>query len=180
MPLSTLGCAVGEDGNLLDVTHIDFYNDPADLVPISSPSTRAAIVKVSSNLDSYITCTRPTHAPSDLIPNSCCSTHISHPSEKAKMAMDANPDSTVAAGAKHQAEVSLKCTNAHCHPYMKAFTDESGEDSIPTEAEAGGVSESESGGDVDDDEDEDAEAAYLDTKALGDADHLVCDFQFFS
>ena len=94
--------------------------------------------------------------------------------------MDANPDSTVAAGAKHQAEVSLEHTNACHHPCMKAFTDESGEDSIPTEPEAGGVSESESGGDVNEDEDEYAEAAYLDTKALRDADHLVCDFQFFS
>ena len=63
---------------------------------------------------------------------------------------------------------------------LTAFTDGSGEDSIPTEAGAGGVGESKSGSDVDDDEDEDAEAAYLDTKVLGDADHLVCDFQFFS
>lgn len=46
MSSSSLGYAIGDDGNLLEETHIDFYGDPDDLVPISGPSTRAATARL--------------------------------------------------------------------------------------------------------------------------------------
>ena len=88
---------------------------------------------------------------------------------------------------KCQAEASLERTIS-CHRYTRASTDQSGEDTqaVPTEAEVDDVSGSKSddvsgskSNDNDNlDEDAVSEAAYLDTKALGDADCLVFSFIF--
>ena len=191
MSSSSLGCAVGDDGNLLEETHIDFYNNPDDLVPISGPSTRAAAGKTrtqaASTLDSYITHTGSTHAPVELISGSRRSARIPRPSEKVRLAINATIPEKVTAGVKRRAEASLECTISH-RRYTRASTDQSGEDTqaVPSEAEVDDVSGSKSDdasgckSDDNDNLDEDAvsEAAYLDTKALGDADRSVIGFIF--
>jgi hypothetical protein len=185
---STLGCAVGNNGDLLDETHIDFFNDPDDLAPISGPSYRSATAKAST-LDRYITRTGPTHTPAEMVAGSRRSTPIPHPSEKVKLAMDTNCPETVTAGAKRRAEASLQRTSAHCH-FSKASTDQSDEDVNPTDkdvnptdkdvnpTEAEADDSNESASKEEEEELEGNEAAYIHTKSLGDTDRSVSTFLF--
>jgi hypothetical protein len=175
--MSSHGCAVGDDGNLLEATHIDFYNDPDDVVPISGPSSTgmaATSMAISSTLDGYITRTSPTVPPAVFIAGSRRSTRVPRLTEKAKLAMDSNCPETVAAGAKRRAEESLQRASTRRRFTGKTMTstDQSGNE-VSTEAEVDNYSESDS---EEEGEREKTEAAFAATKALGDADRLVSGF----
>ena len=145
-------CAVGSDGNLLDASQIVWFRDPDNdqpIAPTSSSAQRQASASrtVTTTLDSFVT---------KVPPPARRSTRAPRPSTKA-----IDPDNIMA----------LKCkssnTGAGKPSSRPRYVSPDHEEDEATERDPTDGEESE------DDDAVDPDAAYQETKALGDADHEV-------
>ena len=141
-------CAVGSDGNLLDASQIVWFNDPDDDQPIaptfSSAQHQASVSRTVTTLDSFVT---------KVPPAACQSTHAPHPSTKA-----IDPDNIMALKRKSS---NTEAGKPSSHPRHASPDHEEDEATEPDPM------------DGEDDNLVDPDAAYEETKALGDADREV-------
>jgi hypothetical protein len=169
------GCAVASDGSLLSPSKIDFYNDPDDVAPISGPSLLAptalsASMSTSSatTLDNYFA----SHQPAVKLAGVRRTTRPSKPSARVRDAADSLNDSVIA-GKRRQTNVSL-----HRRVARKIIPDSDGSDvenasdtPTPSPKAASDTDEMTDGNGTDTDE---VQAAYQQTKEMGDEDREVC------
>jgi hypothetical protein len=138
-------CAVAPDGTLLDASQILWFNDPDDNKPMVTATSLTAQHHIPATmLDSFFT---------KVPPAACRSTHASRLSTKA-----INPNNLIALKRKPSITAMAKpsCRSHHDSPDR--------EEDKATEPELT---------DTDDDNSVNPDAAYKETKALGDADHKV-------
>ena len=141
-------CALGPDGTLLDASRIEWFNDPDDDEPMVTATSSTAQRHVpATTLDSFITKSRPAARRSTRAPR---------PSTKA-----IDPDNIMALKRKSSNSATAKpsCRRRHDSPDH--------EEAKATEPELTDSADS------DDDNPVDPDAAYEETKALGDADREV-------
>ena len=146
-------CAVGSDGKLLDASQIVWFNDPDDDEPMAPATTssmaqaaqrQASTSRTATTLDSFI---------SKVPPATRRSTRAPRPSTKA-----IDPDNIMA----HKRKASNTAAGKpSCRPRHPSPDDEEDEATEPDPTDS-----------VDDDL-VDPDAAYKETKALGDADRKV-------
>ena len=137
-------CAVGPNGNLLDASQIVWFRDPDDDEPMAPATSSTAQPQVSAmTLDSFVT----------KVPAARRSTRAPRPSTKA-----IDPDNIMALKRKpsNPAPDKPSCRPRHASPDHEV--DEATEPDLT---------------DSEDDDPVNPDAAYEETKALGDADREV-------
>jgi hypothetical protein len=77
------GCAIGADGQLLDASQIQFFNDVDDVAPISGPSNMSTTATQTAAARPIHPLFTGTHSPAHNVAGSRCTAHVSQPSTKA-------------------------------------------------------------------------------------------------
>ena len=154
-------CAVGPDGQLLDASKITWYNDPDDDTPMAPTTTLPSTVQGRpsvTTLDSFVTKVAPATRRSARAPRP--STKLIDPDNVMTLKRKASDTGTNPSRRHRQASPEYEEEEA-TEPDPTPTDTEGEPDPIDSDIE-------------DDDEDlVDSDAAYEETKALGDADREV-------
>ena len=147
------GCAIGPDGELLDASKIEFFNDPDDNEPIALATTS---LTVQPSLDSFVT---------KLPPPARRSNRVARPSTKA-----IDPNNAMATKRK-----TSDAQNPHPSCCLRLASLEP-EDDMAIEPDTTEPNQSHYADSTDTEEDNpvDPGKSYEEIKALGDADRQVC------
>jgi hypothetical protein len=174
---SNSGCAVASDGSLLSPSKIDFYNDPDDVAPISGPSLIAPVAHLApmrtssaTTLETYFGSHQPA---AKKLPGVRRTTRPSKPSAQV----------WEVAGSPSKSAISRKRkgTNVspHCHLARKVVLESDSDSPNVSSVRAGSIC-SEAANDTTDSDGTDidkellqVQAAYYQTKEMGDEDREV-------
>ena len=146
-------CAVGSNGKLLDASQIVWFNDPDDDEPMAPATTSSMAQAAQCQASTSWTTTTLDSFVSKVPPATRRSTRAPRPSTKA-----IDPDNIMA----HKRKASnTAASKPSCHPHHPSPDDEKDKATEPDPTDS-----------VDDDL-VDPDAAYKETKVLGDADREV-------
>jgi hypothetical protein len=181
--LSMSGCAIGNDGQLLDASEIQFFNDVDDTEPISGPSA-----SVTTSIHPFFGA--PSNSRVTKTAGSRRTTRISRPSTKvcdpdnaevptARTLPMKRMSTTVTTGRRVSRKVlpdtDVESDDNISDHIANATIPASDEDEMSTEHRQDTEPEHPPLLDAgDSDEEDNVDAAYAQTKGLGDADRLVC------
>lgn len=151
-------CALAADGSLLDASHIVFYNDPDDPLPLSLVAPNVPIHPFFAGAP----------APGMIIAGSRRSTRATRPSTRL---MD--PDNTETYNLTRKRSATLTTSTEAAERSARRARVADSEDEVNDDDDDDGDRGSENTREEDTDGDEQIEEAYQFTKAMGDADREV-------
>jgi hypothetical protein len=164
---SSVQCAVGTDGKLLDESEIVWYNDAEDSIPIAPftqrPSDSAPSTSSAPKATTLHTFFKGGSTPAIFVAGGRRSSRVSKPS---KRILDANNAEPAHAETSKRARIARKKAESESDPEDS--------DASESEDEASAIHASNAGADTDVEMDSiTAEDAYALTKAMGDQDRKV-------
>lgn len=178
------GCAVGQDGKLLEATEIEWFNDPDDAIPLSKPLTAASSHSsmqsmAPATLDSFFS---RSGSPAVKIAGARRSQRVPRPSAKAAESSNRPGLKRKATDNQNQRSTTRRRVTSSGSDTSDKDTEldqdiEANDDAMDEDVDDDGVVDDASQDVVEekgpDEEDNDAEDAYQTTKAMGDLDRQV-------
>jgi hypothetical protein len=162
--MTSQGCAIGSDGELLDASQIDWYNDVDDNKPMTPSANATTAQNSSATLDSFVTKAMP----AKVVAGSRRSARTVRPSVKAT---DPN-NAAMTLKRKLSAAPSAK-SSRHVRVVISDSEEEKATEPDDTTFEASTNPADDSDGNDTEPDVANGDDVYAETKAMGDADREV-------